>query len=163
MRSGPVHNFYRFGPVHEILESEDKDSSTVNSIFSCLFHRCHRFGPVRFTRLAGPVRFGSHILQIQSSSVHTFDWSGWIHTFYRSGSAHNFHRSGPVRQPFTNGIFSPFRAVTTFIDNTIALKKTFTILESRLLLCVLFVPCCEMQLKLVFFFRNHSFLFHMRP
>ena len=109
----PVHNFYRFGPVHELLEYEDKDFPTVNSIFSSLFHRCHRFGPVRFTRLTGPVRFDSHILQIRSSAIHTFDRSGWIH---------NFYRSGPVRQPFTNGIFSPFRTVTTFTQH---MKKSF--------------------------------------
>ena len=87
VRSIPAHNFYRFGPVHELLEYEDKDFPTVNSIFSRLFHRCHRFGLVR---------------------------SGWVHIFDRSGPAQNFYRSSTVRQAFTNGIFSPFRTVTTF-------------------------------------------------
>ena len=70
VRSIPVHNFYRFGPVHELLEYEDKDFPTVNSIFSSLFHRCHRFGLVR---------------------------SGSVHRFYRSGPVRFIDFTGPVR------------------------------------------------------------------
>ena len=54
---------------------------------------------------SGQVRFDSQILQVRSSSVHIFD---------RSGPAQNFYRSSTVRQAFANGIFSPFRTVTTF-------------------------------------------------